>query len=573
MSITRLPESPDVFRDAPLSEIESYYRELLERPLDDVEAWLADWSRLESLIHEAVTEALIDYHRHTDDAEKERISLRLTSEIAPELEQWHVRLGERLLESGYRRPDLETTLARFRNNAELFREENVPLTAELERLGSAYSKAVGSMTVEWEGERLPPPQVRPSASSGDRGERERAFRAYFSGYIAAHDELASIYDRMLEVRAQMARNAGFANYRDYGHISLNRFDYRPDDCLRLHEAVEEHVTPAIGRIYRRRAQEMGLGDGLIKPWDAIDSHVGNPDPLGRPAITPFSTQDELVTVAQTVFDKVDPSFGENFRQLVENDVLDLMSRPGKGPGAFCADLTWRRLPFLFENASGVASDVDTLLHESGHAFHAFEAMAHLPLIFQWDYSMEIAEVASMGMELLARPYLRRADGGFYDDEEYRRTQTAHLEEIVVSLGHMASVDAFQQWVYTQGDTPDVAARDAYWVRLRERFETGVDWSGCEAERVARWYEQSHFFLYPLYYVEYALAQLGALQVWRNAKRDQAAAVAAYRRALQLGGSRPLPELYVAAGAELVFDSAKLAPLVAFVEEELERLRA
>jgi oligoendopeptidase F len=570
--MTRLPESPDAFRDAPLAEIESYYRELAERPLDDVEAWLADWSRLEELLHEAVMTAVIEYDCDTKNDEKERVSLRLTSEIAPELEKWSVRLGDRLLASRYTRADLETTLERFRNRTELFREENVPLIAELERLGSEYRKAVGAMTVEWEGERLSPPQVRPFAASGDRAVRERAFRAYFSGYVEQHDELAAIYDRMLVARGRMARNAGFDNYRDYGHQSLNRFDYTPDDCLRLHDAVEQHITPLIGRIYRRRAELMGMGSANIKPWDAIDSHVATPDPLGRPALMPFETQQQLVQVAQRVFEHVDPTFGEQFGLLIENEVLDLMSRSGKGPGAFCATLPVRRLPFLFENASGVSSDVDTLLHESGHAFHSFETMAHQPLIFQWEYGSEIAEVASMGMELLARPYLRQSDGGFYSEEDYRRIQIDHLEEIVVSLGHMASVDAFQHWVFTQQEPPDVDARDAYWVQLRERFETGVDWSGCEAERVARWYEQSHFFLYPLYYVEYALAQLGALQVWRNAKRDQGAAVAAYRSALQLGGTRPLPELYATAGAELVFDSAKLAPIVQFVEEELERLR-
>jgi oligoendopeptidase F len=573
VSVIQLPESPDAFREAPLEEIESHYRELAERPLEDVEGWLGDWSRLETLLHEAVTRAVIEYQCDTKDREKERISLRLTTEIAPELEKWQVRLAARLLDAGYTRPDLETTLARFRTQAELFREENVPLTAELERLGAAYSKAVGALTVEWEGEQLTPPQVRPFASSGERAVRERAFRAYFSGYIAEHDELAGIYDRMLDARRRMAHNAGFENYRDYGHRSLCRFDYTPDDCLRLHSAIEETVTPAVERIYRRRAEQMGLGTQQLRAWDAIDSHVGSPDPEGRPAITPFRTQEELVTMAQRVFERVGPTFGQQFRQLADNGVLDLMSRPGKGPGAFCATLTVRRLPFLFENASGIASDVDTLLHESGHAFHAFETMANLPLIFQWDYGSEIAEVASMGMELLARPYLRRADGGFYSDDDYRRAQTDHLQEILVSLGHMASVDAFQHWVYTQPETPDAAARDAHWVRLRERFERGVDWTGCEAERVARWYEQSHFFLYPLYYVEYALAQLGALQVWRNSKRDHGEAVAAYRRALQLGGSRPLPELYAAAGAELVFDSPQLRPLVEFVEKELDRLRA
>jgi oligoendopeptidase F len=301
--------------------------------------------------------------------------------------------------------------------------------------------------------------------------------------------------------------------------------------------------------------------------------VASPDPLGRPALRPFDTEGELIEGAQRVFSQVDPELGEFFTRMVDGGLLDLMSRPGKTPGGYCATLPWRRLPFILMNAAGVAGDVDTLLHEAGHAFHATEALRHLPLIFQRHPGSEMAEVASMSMELLGAPYITKDRGGFYTSEEARRARSDHLEEVLASVAHIASVDAFQHWIYTSGEGGDAAARDAEWVRIRDRFQRGIDWDGCTQERIARWYEQVHFFGYPFYYIEYGIAQMGALQVWRNALSDQADAVRRYREALALGGSRPLPELYAAAGAKLVFTTADMAPLVELVEEELTALGA
>lgn len=565
-----LPASPEAFREATLEDLVPYYRELAERPLEDVSRLLEDWSTLESLITDAHYAAEIAYDCDTADEEKERAALRFSSEISPQLEEWRVRLARRVVESGYTRPDLETTIRRWRNGIELFREESVPLNAELERLGSRYSKITGGMTVDWEGERLAPSQVKPFAASGDRDVRERAFHAFFKPYVLARDQLADVFDRMYELRQQVARNAGFDSYRDFAHQQKNRFDYSTADCERFHEAVEETVVPAVERIYARHAGLMGLERTAVRPWDAIDGHLASPDPLGRPPLRPFSTQEELVATARDVFDRLDPELGGYFDRMVENGMLDLMSRPGKAPGGYCATFPFKRLPFIFMNSSGIQNDVDTLLHEAGHAFHGLEAIARLPLVFQRFPGSEMAEVASMSMELLAAPFLR---GAFYDAEQERRARTAHLEELLTGVAHIACVDAFQHWIYTSGQGGDRDARDRRWLELRDRFQRGVDWTGCEPERIARWYEQVHFFNYPLYYIEYGIAQMGALQVWRNALSDQAGAVASYRRALALGGSRPLPELFAAAGARLVFDAGSMAPLVDLVEEELDRLGA
>jgi oligoendopeptidase F len=272
-----------------------------------------------------------------------------------------------------------------------------------------------------------------------------------------------------------------------------------------------------------------------------------------------------------VFERVDPALGREFGTMIDERLLDLDSREGKAPGGYCDTLHVSGRPFIFMNAVGLTDDVNTLLHEAGHAFHAF-ASHHLPLLWQRHPGSEMAELASMSMELLAAPHLRRP-AGFFAPEEWRQARLDHLEDVIITLAHVASIDAFQHWVYTDPAGADAAARDAAWLRIRSRFEQGVDWSGLEPERIARWYRQLHVFLYPFYYIEYGIAQLGALQVWRNSSRDAAGAVAAYRRFLALGATRPLPELYAEAGARLVFDAGRMAELVAVVEEEIEALRA
>ena len=251
-------------------------------------------------------------------------------------------------------------------------------------------------------------------------------------------------------------------------------------------------------------------------------------------------------------------------------LLDLDSRKGKAPGGYCETLHYRGRPFIFMNAVGVLEDVSTLLHEGGHAFHAFAARRQ-PLIWQRHPGLEMCELASMSMELLASPYLDRQDGGFFDTEDYRRARIEHLEDVLLTLSHVASVDAFQSWLYTSGDGGDRDARDAAWLRIRSRFERGVDWSGLERERVARWYRQLHIFLHPFYYIEYGLAQIGALQVWRNSMQDSDEAMRQYRSALALGATRSLPELYQAAGAKFTFDVGAIQELAMLVESELERL--
>jgi oligoendopeptidase F len=565
--VVALPDSAEAFKDASWPDVAPYYEELAARPLDNgsVEAWLADWSRFESLLSEAASLAHFAYSCNTADAEREQAHLRFASEIDPKADEQRARLQARLVELGYVRPGLETTMRRFRNQMELFREANVPLFTELAKVSTEWSKVIGAMTVDWDGQEKTPPQMWPYLEDNDRTIRERAFRTMFRPYIDRRDALAGFFDRMYDLRQQVAKNARFDNFRDYAHREKNRFDYTLDDCFRFHEAVEETMKPVVTRLLERRRSHLGVE--RLRPWDQWV------DPKGREPLKPYEEIGDFIDRAGHVFANVQPDFRRYFESMAGAGLLDLDNRKGKGPGGYCDSLPFRKMPLIFMNAVNIDEDVRTLLHESGHAFHVFEA-AKLPLLFQRHPGAEMAEVASMSMELLAAPYIDRDHGGYYAEAEALRSRRAVLERAVLFFAHCASVDAFQQWMYTTPEGRDADARDRKWLALRRRFEgDSVDWSGLDAERIARWYFQPHFFDYPFYYIEYGIAQLGALQVWRNSLADPEDAVRKYRQALALGATRPLPELYRAAGARLIFDGDGMRELIALVEEELEKLDA
>ncbi|MEP6753286.1 MAG: M3 family oligoendopeptidase [Candidatus Dormiibacterota bacterium] len=561
-----LPESPDAFKEATWDDVRPFYEELAARPLDagNVEDWLADWSRFESLLSEASALASFEYSCNTSDPDREAAQLRFGTQISPKAQEQRVHLQERLVGLGYVRAGLETTVERFRNQMQIFNEANVPLSAELSRLTTRWSKLIGAMTVEWDGIEKTPAQLLPYLEAPDRPVRERAFKLRAKPYIEQRDEIADIFDSMYDLRQQTAKNSGFENFRDYAHQEKNRFAYTPADCMRFHEAVEGAVLPAVERIMDRRRRAMKVDQ--LRPWDT------SVDALGRAALKPFADMDAFIDRAASVFGQVDPAFRNYYEIMVDEKLLDLENRKGKAPGAYSQTLAFRKQPLIFMNAVGVDDDVRTLLHESGHAFHSFEA-SRLPILFQRHPGSEMAEVASMSMELLAAPFIDKQSGGYYTDDEQRRSRVEHLEGIVMFFPHCASVDAFQHWIYLDKSGRDRDSRDAKWLELRTRFEgSGVDWSGLDKERVARWYQQPHFFSSPFYYIEYGIAQLGALQVWRNSLKDPKEAVRQYREALALGATQPLPELFKAAGARLMFDQAGMAELIALVEEEIAKLR-
>ncbi len=560
--------TPEQFSEMTWEQIEPLYTALAERELPNDEAtktWLQDWSDLDTSLMEAASVANVAVSCDSQNKEKEELHLRFSSEIMPRRGKIGNELLGKLIDSGYEPEELKAVIKRARTSREIFREENVPLQQELSKLSNAYNKAAGSMTVEWDGKDVPLSRLNPFMENADSDVRERAWRLHLQPYIDQRDDLADIFDKQLELRQQVAKNAGFDNYRDYIFAEKFRYDYTPEDSYSFHDAVEKTFVPALQQLHEERKAKMGVDS--LRPWD-----LGH-DPEGRDPLTPYEDMDELTGKAQKVFAKVDPVLGEQFGTMRDEHLLDLESRTGKRPGGFCTSFPYRKRPFIFMNASGTGGDIRTLLHEAGHAFHGFATMEHLPYLQQRRYGSEMAEVASMSMELLASPYLRKEDGGFYEDADYARARIEHLEGIIKLFTWVAPVDAFQQWVYTDPAAADRDARDAKWVEIWNRFDPDTDWSDLNDYRVARWYKQLHIFLYPFYYIEYAIAQLGALQVWRNALQDQQKAVEDYRAALALGGSRPLPELFGRAGARLIFDAEGMAELVALMQREIETLKA
>jgi oligoendopeptidase F len=513
-------------------------------------------------VDEAYALAMVAYTGDTRDSAKEAAYLRWASEIAPKLHEVRVKLGNRILPFELELPDLGVMLREIRTDVAIFREENLPRMAELEELEAAYDKITGGLTVMFDGEERTIPALQPYLLEQDRALREQAFRAGADAYLAKRDEMAALFDRMVKVRHALALAAGFDNYRDYAFAAKYRYDYSPDDCRRFHEAVEIAVLPAIARMQRERRERLGVD--TLRPWDL----QVRPDRTTR--LVPFRSTKEFVDGARRVFDAVDHELGAYFRTMADEELLDLESRQGKAPGGYCTRFAQRGRPFIFMNAVGVHDDVSTLVHEAGHAFHTFLS-AHLPYLWMRSTGHEAAELASMSMELLSAPHLAQPTG-YYSPEDAAEAQLDHLEDLLLGLPHIACVDAFQHWLYTEGIHATPGERDAKWLEIRQRYDPSVDWSGLEQERIARWYRQSHIFTAPFYYIEYGIAQLGALQVWRQSLADPVGALARYKEALSIGGAKTLPDIYAAAGAALIFDAPSMAPLVDAVERRMAELR-
>lgn len=548
-------------------QVEPLFRDLAERSVDsavELEAWLRDRSELEACLAEERARRYIAMTCHTDDEELEARYLEFIEGVVPRSKPWRHRLNERFVESPFRDeldPERYRVLDRdVAVEIEIFREDNVPLQTEASKLSQRYQKICGAMTVEFDGEERTLPQMARYLEETDRQLRRRAWEAIVERRLKDRDELDRIFDELVELRHRIACNAGFDDYRGYAFRSMGRFDYGPEDAEAFHEAVQRCVVPLARRIDERRRERLGVE--RLRPWDLAV------DPLGRPPLRPFADAEELARGVQGILARLDGELAGQFASLREGGELDLDSRKGKAPGGYMSTLDEVRRPFIFMNAAGLHRDVETLLHESGHAFHALATRAE-PLHHYRHAPIEFAEVASMTMELLADDHL----DVFYDEDEAARAKRQHLEGVVGLLPWVARVDAFQHWIYTHPDH-DRAGRTAAWLELDDRLGPRLDWSGHEDAREAQWQRQLHVFCYPFYYIEYGIAQLGALQIWRRAReRGVDEALQAYRRGLALGGSRPLPELFEAAGARFDFSEETLRPLVELVDRELGALSA
>ncbi len=547
------------------SGFEPYYSELAGRNLagQGLDEFLSDWTRVSELLDEAFSRLHVATTVNTADGEAEARYHRFLDEVYPNAEQAEQTLKEKLLSHGVVSEGFEIPLMRMRVEAELFSRKNLPLFVDEHKLSTEYDKVIGAQTVQWEGQEITVVQLRPVFQSTDRNLREEAWRTALERQMDDRAAIGGLWQRFMKLRLELASNAGFEDYRSFRWKQLHRFDYLPSDCMRFHKAIEEVVVPTAMNLCERRRKLLGVH--TLRPWDL------EVDPLGRPPLVAFQNVDELKSGCSSIFRHVDPVLGSYFDTMIREDLLDLENRKNKAPGGYCTEFAAAKRPFIFMNAVGVHNDVQTVLHEAGHAFHAFER-THLPYYQQRDVGMEFSEVASMAMELLASPYLSREQGGFYSESNAARAVSEHLEWSILFWPYMAVVDAFQHWVYENpSDAMDPPNCDSRWTSLSRRFMPWVDWTGLEAELMTGWQRKLHIHTVPFYYVEYGLAQLGAAQVWRNALSNQARAVAAYREALALGGTVSLPSLYATAGALFSFDADVLESAVRLMKDKIDSL--
>ncbi len=561
--LTGLPSDIYTFMDWSWEQIEPYLAELGERPLtaENVVEWLKDWTQIEGMISETYSRRSVATTLDTTDKAAEEKYNTFIETIMPPAMIANQRLKEKLLASGFEPEGYEIPLRDMQADAEIFRDENVPLMTEEQKLQQEYDKVAGAQTVQWRGEEKTLSQLLPFRLDQDRSVRESAWRAAMERTLQDRATLNDLWTRFLKLRLQMAENAGM-DFRAMKWKERHRFDYTPEDCYSFHKAIEEAVVPAAARIYDKRRQMLGVES--LRPWDS--EHQLHVDPSGKPALKPFSDVNQLISTSSGIFHKVDGQLGEYYDIMMEERLLDLDNRKGKAPGGYCTSFDMSERPFIFQNAVGIHDDVQTLLHEGGHAFHAFEMFRALPAYRRGMPPLEFCEVASMSMELLAAPYLAESEGGFYSASDTARARIEHLEGVITFWPYMAVVDAFQQWVYTNPEAalnPDNC--DQEWARQWDRFMVGIDYSGLDDVKATGWHRKLHIFQIPFYYVEYGIAQLGAVQVYGNALKDQDAAVANYRKALALGGTVGLPGLFAAAGAKFALDTPTLSSAVSLVE--------
>ncbi len=544
--------------------LQPIYRELVDRPLrceNCLERLILDRSDLDARVAEAEAELYIAMTCHTDDEAKQKAFLAFVEGVEPERAKVAFELDRKIAGSPHvERLDVDrfaVLLRSIRNEVELFREENLPLQTDVTRLDQEYSQINGAMTVEFDGQVRTMAQMQRHLEETDRDRRETAWRAMLERRYADHDRIDGIFDRMVELRDTIGRNAGFTDFRDYQHRRMGRFDYTPQDCARFHAAVEQVCVPLMRRLHDERRTALGIE--ALRPWDvAVDLK-------GRPPLRPFDGADRLVEGSSRIFHRMRPSLGSMFDELRNGGCLDLESRPGKAPGGYQYQRQWTRRPFIFMNAAGLHRDLVTMVHEAGHAFHSTLCRDEALLAYRGSPT-EFAEVASMSMELLMLPYVDE----FYVEDEADRARRGALEDIVTKLCWIAQIDAFQHWIYTNPKHVREERADA-WLALCARFGGDVDWSGFEDWHRASWQRQLHLFGVPFYYIEYGIAQLGSLQLWLNAQDDEQAALDRYERALALGGSRPLPELFAAAGLDFDFGPDTVGRLMTRVEDQLAAL--
>ncbi len=548
--------------------LEPYFKTLLAQDLDSVstlEKWLQNLSELEAFISEDACWRQIKMTCDTTDKSLEESFNFFCMEIQPKMQPYADALNKKLIACPFT-ADLDksayfTYLRSVKKSIELFREENIPIQAELSVLQQQYGTIAGKMTIQFKEQEYTLQQAAQFLENPDRAIREEVYLKIQERRLQDQTSMHDLFSSLIQKRNQVALNAGFANYRDYKFQELGRFDYSKEDCYQFHEAIKLHVLPLIDKIYARKKKKLGVA--ILKPWDT------EAEPAGIAPLKPFTDGKDLYNKSVACFEKLNPFFADCLRKMNDLKHFDLESRKGKAPGGYNCPLAESGAPFIFMNAAGQMSDVTTMVHEGGHAIHSF--LAHpLSLTAFKEYPMEMAEVASMSMELFTMNHWQ----SFFDNEEdLNRAKEHQLERTITIFPWIAIIDKFQHWVY-ENPMHTIEERTASWKNIVAEFSTdSIDYSGLDMYRAIGWQRQLHLFEVPFYYIEYGIAQLGAIGMWMQYQINPNQALENYMNALSLGGTKTLPELYKTAGIEFNFSPNYVKKLMDFTNQELEKLYA
>ncbi|MCE7063011.1 M3 family oligoendopeptidase [Dyadobacter sp. CY343] len=531
---------------------------------EDLKQWFSDRSEIESYLSENFAWR---YIRQTCDTANTSLINALQffiTEIQPKLAEYGNALDKKVVDNPFlselTEPGFAITLRGMKKAIEIFREENIPLITEMQTEERRYGAIAGAMTVTLDGEEMTLQKAADRLQSTDRRTREEAWRAISERRYQDHDKLDELLNSLVTLRSKVGQNAGFDNYRDYMFAAMGRFAYTPQDCFDFHESVKKAVVPLLNNMAAGRKESLQVD--ALRPWDT------KVDPRGLPPLKPFATGEELLDKTIRCFTRLNPFLGDCLRVMKAMNHLDLESRKGKAPGGYNYPLDEIGVPFIFMNATSNLRDMVTLLHEGGHAVHSFVTRDLALNSFKHTPS-EVAELASMSMELITMDFW---DEFFENEEDLKRAKIQHLESIIETLPWVATVDKFQHWMY-ENPTHSAEERTVAWVRIYEEFTDSVmDWNGLENFKKYLWQRQLHIYEVPFYYIEYGIAQLGAIGVWKNYRQDPAAGLKGYLDALKLGYTAPIGEIYQAANVPFDFSEKNITELIRFVSDELEALK-
>ncbi|MFT4032752.1 MAG: M3 family oligoendopeptidase [Siphonobacter sp.] len=549
------------------ASVQPFFNELKERLIltaDELRQWFQDRSELESYLSENFAWRYIRMTTDITNPEYAEAFNFFNEEIQP---HW-VEAANALDQKAVMSPDLDelteegyfVTVRAIRQQIEIFRSENIPLLTRIQTLQSQYGNIAGAMTVTIDGEEMTLQKAADRLMLPDRTKRETTWRAIWERRYEDHERLDDLLNQLRDLRHQVALNSGFATFRDYMFAALGRFDYTVQDCVDFHEAVASTVVPILNELASERKHKLQVD--ALRPWDKLV------DPSGKAPLQPFNGAEDLLTKTIEVFDRLDSELGSYLRVMRTMGRFDLESRKGKAPGGYNYPLEESGVPFIFMNATTNLRDMITILHESGHAVHSI-VTRDLPLNSFRNVPSEVAELASMSMELITMDHW---DVFFPNEEDLRRAKLEHLEDIIETLPWVATIDAFQHWIY-ENPTHSIAEREAAWYRIFDRFSDSItDWSRLEKFKACQWQRQLHIYEVPFYYIEYGIAQLGAIGVWKNFKEDPKKGLEGYLNALKLGYTRPIGEIYAAANIPFDFSKEHIASLMTFVRAEIAKLR-